>query len=490
MRSLDSASRTFAGSPSRPRRRTCSSPADEVATTRATLVDRADACAARTACTTRPPRRSSPRRSVQDVAHAAPNVDLPDDDVTRVARAAAQLARGPGCRRRTRRRRRAAVPRTRLAPSRLPAPNSLPRSRNLRHCSSWSRSHASTISVVTHAERLLLGPGPSNPYPEVMEAFQRPVLGHLDPEFLVVLDEIADRLRAVFRTDERADAADQRHRLGGHGGVLRQPASSPATPRSSASTACSASACARSRAACGAEVVRVDEPWGRAIDPQRLLDAHAAAPARAPARGRARRDVDRRRERRSRRSRRCSDTDTLLLVDTVTSLGGIPVEVDAWGIDAVYSGTQKCLGVPPGLSPVSFSTRAVERVAGRAHAAAVVVPRPRPHRRLRRQRAPLPPHRADLDALRAARRPRRRARRRTRRVVGAAPRRSARCSRTRCPSSASGCSRRTAGSRSSRRCGCPTASTTPRCAASCSPATASRSAAGSASSRARAGASG
>jgi alanine-glyoxylate transaminase/serine-glyoxylate transaminase/serine-pyruvate transaminase len=59
------------------------------------------------------------------------------------------------------------------------------------------------------------------------------------------------------------------------------------------------------------------------------------------------------------------ETDTLLLVDTVTSLGGIPVDVDAWGIDAVYSGTQKCLGVPPGLAPVSFSARAVERVRSR-----------------------------------------------------------------------------------------------------------------------------
>ena len=62
-------------------------------------------------------------------------------------------------------------------------------------------------------------------------------------------------------------------------------------------------------------------------------------------------------------------TDTLLLVDTVTSLGGIPVDVDGWGIDAVYSGTQKCLGVPPGLSPLSFSARAVERVRGRAQPA-------------------------------------------------------------------------------------------------------------------------
>jgi alanine-glyoxylate transaminase/serine-glyoxylate transaminase/serine-pyruvate transaminase len=63
--------------------------------------------------------------------------------------------------------------------------------------------------------------------------------------------------------------------------------------------------------------------------------------------------------------RALQDTDTLLLVDTVTSLGGIPVEVDGWGIDAVYSGTQKCLGVPPGLAPLSFSPRAVERVRTR-----------------------------------------------------------------------------------------------------------------------------
>jgi alanine-glyoxylate transaminase/serine-glyoxylate transaminase/serine-pyruvate transaminase len=63
--------------------------------------------------------------------------------------------------------------------------------------------------------------------------------------------------------------------------------------------------------------------------------------------------------------RALQDTDTLLLVDTVTSLGGIPVEVDGWGIDACYSGTQKCLGVPPGLAPVTFSARAVERVQGR-----------------------------------------------------------------------------------------------------------------------------
>src|SRR6201999_4626242 len=61
------------------------------------------------------------------------------------------------------------------------------------------------------------------------------------------------------------------------------------------------------------------------------------------------------------------DTETLFLLDTVTGLGGIPVEIDAWGVDAVYSGTQKCLGVPPGLAPVSFSQRAVARVRGPAN---------------------------------------------------------------------------------------------------------------------------
>ena len=138
-------------------------------------------------------------------------------------------------------------------------------------------------------------------------------------------------------------------------------------------------------------------------------------------------------------------TDTLLLVDTVTSLGGIPVEIDGWGIDAVYSGTQKCLGVPPGLSPVSFSARAVERIRARTRARAELVPRPRSARRLRR------------DARAATTTPRRSrcSTRCTRASVCCSRKGSTRrtpatatwadCSRTRCPSSDSARSRRSAG---------------------------------------------
>ena len=73
-------------------------------------------------------------------------------------------------------------------------------------------------------DRLLLGPGPSNPYPEAVAALGRPLLGHMDPEFLAFLDETMARLRTVFRTTNQLTFPVERHRLGGHGGVLRQPA--------------------------------------------------------------------------------------------------------------------------------------------------------------------------------------------------------------------------------------------------------------------------
>src|SRR5690348_1348341 len=123
-----------------------------------------------------------------------------------------------------------------------------------------------------HADRLLLGPGPSNPYPEVMEAFQRPVLGHLDPDFLSVLDEIADRLRLLFRT---ANALTLPISGTGSAGMeacfvnLLEPGDTAIIGVNGVFGERMCDVAAR----CGATVVRVEAEWGRAIDPQRLLDA-------------------------------------------------------------------------------------------------------------------------------------------------------------------------------------------------------------------------
>jgi len=196
-----------------------------------------------------------------------------------------------------------------------------------------------------------------------MEAFQRPVLGHLDPDFLVVLDEIGDRLRAAFQTANTLTLP-----ISGTGSAgmeacfvnLLEPGDAAIV---GVNGVFGERMCEVARR-CGAEVVRVDEAWGKAIDPQRLLDARAEHPAarlvavvHAETSTGVENDIA--------PLRALQGTDTLLLVDAVTSLGGVPVEVDAWGIDAVYSGTQKCLGVPPGLAPVSFSERAVERITTR-----------------------------------------------------------------------------------------------------------------------------
>lgn len=219
---------------------------------------------------------------------------------------------------------------------------------------------------MAHPDRLLLGPGPSNPYPEVIEAFQRPVLGHLDPDFLAVLDGIADRLRAVFRTANPLTLPVSGTGSAGMEACFVNLVEPGDTVVVGVNGVFGERMCEVARR-CGATVVRVEAPWGRAIDPQRLLDARAAAPhTRLVAVVHA--ETSTGVENEIAPLAELQGTDTLLLVDTVTSLGGIPVEVDAWGVDAAYSATQKCLGVPPGLAPVTFSPRAAERVRSRTAA--------------------------------------------------------------------------------------------------------------------------
>ena len=215
------------------------------------------------------------------------------------------------------------------------------------------------------SERLLLGPGPSNPYPEAVAALTRPVLGHLDPEFLGLLDETMDRLRSVFRTKNALTLP-----ISGTGSAgmeacfvnLLEPGDTAIVGVNGVFGERMAEVARR----CGADVVRVEEAWGRALDPQRLIDAQREHPdARLLAVVHA--ETSTGVENDIAPLAAIADTDTLLVVDTVTSLAGIPVEVDGWRVDACYAGTQKCLGVPPGLAPLTFGERAVERLRNRVH---------------------------------------------------------------------------------------------------------------------------
>lgn len=201
-----------------------------------------------------------------------------------------------------------------------------------------------------------MGPGPGNPYPEVAAAFARPLLGHLDPVFLDLLDETNDRLRQVFQTTNPLTFP-----VSGTGSAGMQ-AALVNTVRPGDVVVVGVNGVFGERLCdagqrCGAEVVRVEAPWASPIDQQALLDAHpspaAIAVVHAETSTGVRNDIDRLGEHKG---------DALLVVDCVTSLGGIPFEADGWSIDVAYSGTQKCLGVPPGLSPFTVSPAAMDRV--------------------------------------------------------------------------------------------------------------------------------
>jgi alanine-glyoxylate transaminase/serine-glyoxylate transaminase/serine-pyruvate transaminase len=204
-------------------------------------------------------------------------------------------------------------------------------------------------------DRILMGPGPGNPYPEAMAALGRPMLGHLDPDFLAILDETCERLRTVFRTANARTLPISGTGSAGMEAAFVNTVGPGDTVVVGVNGVFGERMCdVASR--CGAEVVRVEAPWGKALDPQQLLDAHpnpkVIAVVHAETSTGVRNDVE---------PIGAGKGEALLLVDCVTSLGGIPIEVDGWGVDVAYSGTQKCLGVPPGLAPLTLDERAWER---------------------------------------------------------------------------------------------------------------------------------
>ncbi len=204
-----------------------------------------------------------------------------------------------------------------------------------------------------------MGPGPSNPYPEVTAALCRPMLGHLDPEFLALLDETCERLRLVFRT---GNALTFPVSATGSGGMEAAFVNfvRPGDPVVIGVNGLFGARMCETARRLGAEVVTVEAPWGEPLDPEAVLAAHDSpaiiALVHAETSTGVRNEIG---------PIGNGKRDALLLVDMVTSLGGIDVDVDGWNVDVAYSGSQKCLGVPPGLAPITVGDRARQRLVER-----------------------------------------------------------------------------------------------------------------------------
>lgn len=208
-------------------------------------------------------------------------------------------------------------------------------------------------------QRVLMGPGPSNVHPRVLQAMAQPTIGHLDPDFLALMDETMELLRLVFQTRNRLTFA-----VSGTGSAgmeatfvnLLEPGDRVVIGVNGVFGERMCDVASR----CGAEVRRVDAPWGRIVDPSEVEAAIRETSPKLVAVVHAETSTGVNQPLEEIR-KAAHAADALLLVDCVTSLGGVELKIDDWGIDLAYSGTQKCLGCPPGLAPVTFGERALER---------------------------------------------------------------------------------------------------------------------------------
>lgn len=218
-------------------------------------------------------------------------------------------------------------------------------------------------SSVNPPVRVLLGPGPSDIHPRVLAAMARPTVGHLDPYYLTIMDEMQRMLREVMRTkNELTFAVSGTGSAGQEATVVNLV--EPGDPVLVCMNGVFGGRLADMAERAGGDVTRIERPWGEVFTPDDLKDAlgrikpKVVAIVMAETSTGAWQPIEE-------ISQVVHNAAALLLVDTVTALGGIPVEVDAWQIDAVYSGSQKCLSCPPGLAPVSFSEAAVAKIRAR-----------------------------------------------------------------------------------------------------------------------------
>ncbi|HEX6390961.1 MAG TPA: alanine--glyoxylate aminotransferase family protein [Solirubrobacteraceae bacterium] len=214
---------------------------------------------------------------------------------------------------------------------------------------------------MTIPERLLLGSGPSIIPQRVLDALAQPTIGHLDPAFVEVMEETADLLRYTFRTENRVALPVSGTGSAGMDAMVCnfvRPGDRVVVGVYGLFGERMSDAMRRQ----GAEVVRVEGEWGRALDPQRLIDAVTPGTAALfVTHGDTSTGVT---QPLDGLGDAIHAVDGLFLIDCVTSLSGHALNLDAAGVDAAFSGTQKCLNVPPGLSPFTAGERALARVDG------------------------------------------------------------------------------------------------------------------------------
>nr|WP_313695452.1 alanine--glyoxylate aminotransferase family protein [Halobaculum sp. XH14] len=220
------------------------------------------------------------------------------------------------------------------------------------------------VGELTPSDRTLMGPGPSDVHPRVLRAMATPLVGHLDPSFIDVMDETQELLRYTFRTDNRwtipvsgTGSASMEAAIGN----LVEPGETMLVPTNGYFGGRMAEMARRA----GGEVAEVDAPWGEPLDPADVQDAfdehqpdvfgfvHAETST-----GALQPSVPE-------LTSIAHDHDAYVVADCVTSLGGVELRVDDWNVDVAYSGPQKCLSCPPGASPLTLNDRAMDKVLSR-----------------------------------------------------------------------------------------------------------------------------
>lgn len=231
------------------------------------------------------------------------------------------------------------------------------------HTLSINDSQQLHLAPLNMPTRLLLGPGPSNAHPAVLQAMNTPPVGHLDPSFLALMDEIQSLLRYTWQTENSLTIA-----VSGTGTAAMEATIANATEPGDVVlvgvNGYFGNRLVDMAGRYGADVRTITKPWGQvfsltelrtALEANRpailaLVHAETSTGARQPLEGVG--DL-------------CREFNCLLLVDTVTSLGGVPITLDEWGVDLAYSCSQKGLGCPPGASPFTMSPRAMEKLQRR-----------------------------------------------------------------------------------------------------------------------------